>query len=120
MKGNMINKNKGVFLDRDGVINIDKGYVHKWEEFEIYEGVEDALNIFLELGYKLIIITNQSGIDRKIFKLKDYETLTNKYVDYFKKKVFFLMEFIIAHIIPYSQKINLKTVLAENRIQVYL
>ncbi len=78
--------NKAVFLDRDGVINIDFGYVHKWEDFHIYEGVVDALKIFKSLDFKLIIITNQSGIDRKLFKLIDYEKLTKQYVNFFKSK----------------------------------
>ena len=78
--------NKAVFLDRDGVINIDFGYVHKWENFHIYDGVVDALKIFKNLDFKIIIITNQSGIDRKLFNLKDYEKLTKQYVDFFKSK----------------------------------
>ena len=54
--------NKAIFLDRDGTINVDFGYVYKTQELELLPGVAEALRIFQELGYLLIVITNQSGI----------------------------------------------------------
>ena len=57
--------NKAIFLDRDGTINVDFGYVYKTQELELLPGVAEALRIFQELGYLLIVITNQSGIGRK-------------------------------------------------------
>ena len=56
--------NKAIFLDRDGTINVDFGYVYKTQELELLPGVAEALRIFQELGYLLIVITNQSGIGR--------------------------------------------------------
>ena len=53
--------NKAIFLDRDGTINVDFGYVYKTQELELLPGVAEALRIFQELGYLLIVITNQSG-----------------------------------------------------------
>ncbi len=50
---------KAVFLDRDGVINIDKAYVSKIEDFEFCKGVFETLRHCQSLGYKLIIVTNQ-------------------------------------------------------------
>ncbi len=69
-------KNKAIFLDRDGVINIDKQYVSQIEDFEFKEGIFDLLKYFRKLGYLLIIVTNQSGIGRGYYTQEDFETLT--------------------------------------------
>lgn len=66
---------KAIFLDRDGVINIDKGYVSKIEDFEFCEGVFEALKHFQKLGYLLILVTNQSGIGRGYYSEEDFQTL---------------------------------------------
>ena len=67
---------KAVFLDRDGVINIDKKYVYKIEDFEFCRGVFEALHHFQSLGYKLIIVTNQSGIGRGYYSEEEFQKLT--------------------------------------------
>ena len=59
---------KAAFLDRDGVINYDYGYVYKFEDFKFCKGIFEGLKTLLEMNYILIIITNQSGIARGIFK----------------------------------------------------
>ena len=61
---------KAAFLDRDGVINKDYGYVHKWEDFKFCDGAIEGLKLLKSLDYLLIIITNQSGIARGYFKEK--------------------------------------------------
>jgi D-glycero-D-manno-heptose 1,7-bisphosphate phosphatase len=76
---------KVVFLDRDGVINVEKDYLYKIEEFEFIEGVFESLTYLQKLGYKLIIITNQSGIGRGYYNKKQYETLTLWMKEQFKK-----------------------------------
>ena len=53
-----------LFLDRDGVINKEVGYLHKIEDFEFINGVFDACLHFQSLGFELVIVTNQSGIGR--------------------------------------------------------
>ena len=68
--------NKAVFLDRDGVINIDKAYVYKIEDFEFCQGVFEALKHFQNLGYLLIVVTNQSGIGRGYYREEDFQHLT--------------------------------------------
>jgi len=67
---------KAIFLDRDGVINEDFGYVHRVEDFRFLPGVFEALRHFKALGYKLILITNQSGIGRGYYSEEDFHKLT--------------------------------------------
>lgn len=67
---------KAVFLDRDGVINIDNAYVYKIADFTFCAGVFEALRHFQSLGYLLIIVSNQSGIARGYYTEKDFEKLT--------------------------------------------
>ena len=78
-------KIKSVFIDRDGVINEDYGYVYKWEEFRFKNYSRKGLLIFQELGFKMIIITNQSGIARGLFTENDYNKLTAKYIKTLEK-----------------------------------
>ncbi len=67
---------KAIFLDRDGVINKEKNYLYKKEDFEFIDGVFDACKYFQKLGYQLIIITNQSGIARGYYQEEDFQKLT--------------------------------------------
>ncbi|MBU4485510.1 MAG: HAD family hydrolase [Candidatus Delongbacteria bacterium] len=68
-------KNKAVFLDRDGTVNIDKDYLYKIDDFQFESGVTDTLKYLFDRGYKLIIISNQSGIARGYFSVDDVEIL---------------------------------------------
>ena len=70
---------RAIFLDRDGVINEDLGYVSRIEDFRLIDGVVDGLRALLDLGFSLIIITNQSGIGRGFYTQSDYEALTAAY-----------------------------------------
>ncbi|WAC73492.1 D-glycero-beta-D-manno-heptose 1,7-bisphosphate 7-phosphatase [Roseateles sp. SL47] len=63
------------FLDRDGVINIDHGYVHKWEDFQFVPGAVAALWRLQDAGYALVIVTNQSGIARGYYTEADVQRL---------------------------------------------
>lgn len=67
--------NKAIFLDRDGTINVDHGYVHKIEDWEFIDGVIEGLKILYSLGYKLIVISNQSAIARGYCKKEDVDKL---------------------------------------------
>jgi D-glycero-D-manno-heptose 1,7-bisphosphate phosphatase len=65
-----------IFLDRDGTINVDKGYVHSVNDFEYLPGAVDGLRMLQSAGYLLVIVTNQSGIARGYFTEQDFQTLT--------------------------------------------
>ena len=64
---------KVIFLDRDGVINEEVGYLHKIKDFKFINGVMDSCNYFLSLGYQIIVVTNQSGIGRGLYKEEDFQ-----------------------------------------------
>ena len=78
--------NKALFLDRDGVINIDTGYVHKIEDFEFIDGIFDVCRFFQEKGFMIIVVTNQAGIARGYYDETDFHTLTEWMVGKFKEK----------------------------------
>ena len=70
-------KNKFVLLDRDGVINVEKSYLYKIEDFEYEKNVVEGLLKLRDLGYKFAIITNQAGIARGYYTEEDYLKLQN-------------------------------------------
>ena len=76
--------NKTVFLDRDGVINHEVGYLHKIEDFRFIDGVFEACLYFQSLGYQIVVITNQSGIGRGYYQLQDFKTLNTWMLAQFK------------------------------------
>ncbi len=65
-------KDKAIFLDRDGTIIEDSGYVYRIEELKFIQYVTEGLKKLQDTNYKLIIITNQSGIARGLYSEKDY------------------------------------------------
>ena len=65
------------FLDRDGVINYDHGYVGNWKNFDFLPGVIDALKI-LQQHYRLVICTNQSGISQGFYDVDSFVSLMSK------------------------------------------
>ncbi len=67
---------KAAFLDRDGVINLDRAYVHQWDEFEFVPGAVDAMRRLREAGYALVVVTNQSGLARGMYTEAQFQELT--------------------------------------------
>jgi D-glycero-D-manno-heptose 1,7-bisphosphate phosphatase len=55
------------FLDRDGVLNVDRGYTHKPEDIEMIPGAGAAVRLFNEAGYYVFVVTNQSGVARGLY-----------------------------------------------------
>ena len=75
---------KTIFLDRDGVINKDDHYVYKVVDFEFIAGIFEVCLYFQNLGYKIVIVTNQSGIARGYFNESQYNELTHWMLNQFK------------------------------------
>ena len=77
---------KALFLDRDGVINVDHGYVSQPNDFEFIDDVFDVCRWFQSQGFIIVVVTNQSGIGRGYYDEKTFWELTNWMVDEFKKQ----------------------------------
>lgn len=60
----MFVKPKAAFIDRDGVINEERNYVHRIEDFVLLPGVAQGLALLRDAGFRLIVVTNQAGIAR--------------------------------------------------------
>ena len=67
---------KVLFLDRDGVINIEKDYLYKVEDFEFIDGIIDLCKYYESNGYVILVVTNQSGIARNYYTQADFSLLT--------------------------------------------
>lgn len=67
--------NKAVFLDRDGTINKEKHYLYKISDFEYLEGAVEGLRELADMGFLLVVVTNQSGIARGYYTEQDYRKL---------------------------------------------
>lgn len=79
-------KNKALFLDRDGVINHDYGYVHDKENFKFIEGIFEIVSEAIHAGYKIFIVTNQAGIGRGYYSEDQFKNLTLWMNKEFKKR----------------------------------
>ena len=78
--------NKAVFLDRDGVINVDKEYNYKIEEFEFTKNIFENLRLLQAGRFMLFVVTNQSGIGRGYYSLEDFNKLNNYMLNIFCKE----------------------------------
>ena len=76
---------KALFLDRDGVINVEKDYLYKIEDFEFINGIFELCRYYQAQNYLIIVVTNQSGIDRGYYTEDDLELLTGWMKNKFKK-----------------------------------
>jgi D-glycero-D-manno-heptose 1,7-bisphosphate phosphatase len=73
--GDMMSKKKAVFLDRDGTINVEKNYLYKPEDLELFDGAAEAIRSLKSSGYLVIVVTNQSGVARGYFTVDDVNVL---------------------------------------------
>ncbi|UAJ65052.1 D-glycero-beta-D-manno-heptose 1,7-bisphosphate 7-phosphatase [Candidatus Schneideria nysicola] len=74
-----------IFFDRDGTINIDKGYIYKVKDFHFFNGVIEAMQILNKMDFLLIMVTNQSGIARGIFNERQFIKLTKWIINFLSK-----------------------------------
>lgn len=77
--------NRAVFLDRDGTLNVDKGYVHRIEDWEWIPGAIDAIAALKKAGFLVIVITNQAGIARGYYDEVDMTNLHTRINEKLKK-----------------------------------
>lgn len=71
----MTARHPALFLDRDGVLNVDRGYVSRVEDFEWIEGAMDCVKTFKNRGWFVFVVTNQSGIARGLYTEAEMEAL---------------------------------------------
>lgn len=76
---------KAVFLDRDGVINVERGYTHRLEDFVILPDLIEVLQLLQAKGYLLIVVSNQSGIAKGLYKQSEVEVLHKFMMEEFVK-----------------------------------
>jgi D,D-heptose 1,7-bisphosphate phosphatase len=90
--------NKAIFLDRDGTINEDFGYVYKIKDLKFISGAIEGLERMQKLSYKLIVVTNQSGIARGKYTEEDYFVFRKEMHNQLKKQeVFIDAEYFCPH-----------------------
>lgn len=70
-------KKRIVFLDRDGTINIEKNYLYRIEDFEFIPGAEKAISMLNRSGYQVVVVSNQAGVARGYYTVKDVDKLHN-------------------------------------------
>lgn len=79
-------KRPALFLDRDGVINVEKNYLHKKEDFEFIENIFELCLFYQKQNFLIIVVTNQSGIARSYYCESDFSSLTFWMINEFDKK----------------------------------
>lgn len=75
---NLNNKQKCIYLDRDGVINIDTDLIHRPEDFELYPYAADSIKRLNKMGYLVVVVTNQSVIARGLCTIKELSAIHKK------------------------------------------
>jgi D-glycero-D-manno-heptose 1,7-bisphosphate phosphatase len=81
-----MSKPKALFLDRDGIINVDYGYVYQIKDFEFTQDIFKLLHLFKNQNYIFFIVTNQSGIGRNYYTQRDFDILNRWMLDRFQEQ----------------------------------
>ena len=77
---------KALFLDRDGVINVEKNYVYRIEDFEFMPGIFELCATARDIGFRLVVVTNQAGIGRGYYGEPEFEHLTRWMLSQFQDR----------------------------------
>ena len=77
---------RALFLDRDGVINVERHYVHRVEDFEFLPGIFELCAAAEQYGYLIVVVTNQAGIGRGYYSEADFQHLTAWMVAAFRQR----------------------------------
>lgn len=85
--------NKAIFLDRDGTINVEVDYLHECDKLSFLPGAVEALQLLQKKGYKLIVITNQSGVGRGYFSMEDVDKVNNYMAELLSKEGVLIEDF---------------------------
>jgi len=96
---------KIIFLDRDGVINHEVGYLHKVSDFKFIDEDFSSYAYLKQIGFSFIIVTNQSGIARGIYNEKDYHLLNDWIINEFKKHDIIILD---SYFCPHGPEDNCK------------
>ena len=94
---------KAIFLDRDGVINKEVNYLHNVDFCEFIKGIFESCKYLLKLKYKIVIVSNQSGISRGYFTIEDYEKLTKWMLSQFKDQGISILDMLYC---PHTPEAN--------------
>ena len=97
-------KNKACFLDRDGVINKDLGYLHKVKDFQWIKGAREAIKFLNKKKFKVIVITNQSGVNRGFYSEEDVINLHLWINQTLKKDEAYIDDFFYSTEMPNNKK----------------
>lgn len=79
-------KKPAAFLDRDGTIIFDRNYLRSPEQVKTYAYAAESINKLREAGFKVIVVTNQSGIGRGMFTEKDYAKVNKRFLSLLKEQ----------------------------------
>lgn len=94
---------KALFLDRDGVLNYDKGYTHIFNSNEIIPGSVEVIKFANQKNYKVIIITNQSGIGRGLYSEIEFHIYMDKMMRFFNENGATINDYYFAPYYKFSQ-----------------
>ena len=103
-------KNKALFLDRDGVVNYNYGYIYQIQKFIFKENIFNDIKKFISQNFKIIIITNQAGIAKNKFSLESYLKL-QKFIERKFKKNKIDVKFFYC---PHHKKAKIKKIITYN------
>lgn len=86
MDARPVTASRALFLDRDGVINVDHGYVHRIEEFDLLDGIFELIRAARARGYAIVVVTNQAGIGRGYYGEEDFQRLSAWMLERFERE----------------------------------